>query len=474
MLAVQVRLLHGRFEAGVRDPRQSHRQAEWPPHPARLHCALRASATNEGHGQLLRWLEEQTPPQVWAERVPVWAGEHASYVVTGKVKLGGGNQFFPGRTNGLRRRAHAVLATSGFAFVWPDLNPDGDRVEALRELTARVPYFGRSTSAAVLTVHTEMSDVECGEWVRFVPDPDDHRGGRELTVACPGYTDALEETYAMGSPAWTAPARAVAYGVLGETDPEPEQELTPVAGPHREMVMFAFPRGVRIDGVHAGMVTARLRQAVMSRVPDPLPPQVSGHGADDRPHVAYLPILDVAHRHARGHLLGVAVALPEMNRAERVAVLRALWNRDAPLSLRLGEIDVELLPEDHEEFQQRGVARLRETWWRQPSTTWATVTPIVVERFCGPDGVEEEIGRSCRRLGLPTPVEVIPAAAPLVRGGAMLRRRHLPRKEAHPRPMTHALLRFPTPVGGPVAVGAQRYLGMGLCAPLPREEAPSE
>jgi CRISPR-associated protein Csb2 len=69
-------------------------------------------------------------------------------------------------------------------------------------------------------------------------------------------------------------------------------------------------------------------------------------------------------------------------------------------------------------------------------------------------------------VGLPEPEDVVVGAGPMVRGGAAMRRRHLARIEDRPRLFTHALLTFPVPVRGAVLLGAQRYLGMGLFAPL--------
>jgi CRISPR-associated protein Csb2 len=104
-------------------------------------------------------------------------------------------------------------------------------------------------------------------------------------------------------------------------------------------------------------------------------------------------------------------------------------------------------------------------WWARPSRTWATVTPVVLDRFSGRGNEEAEIRRTCVHIGLPEPTVVTAARDPLVRGGASLGRGNLARQEKTPRPFTHVHLEFPNLVHGPVLLGSQRYLGMGLCVP---------
>ena len=61
-LVIGARLRDGRYDAaGIRPD-----EPEWPPHPARLFCALVASAGAAADWAALRWLEEAGPPQVWA------------------------------------------------------------------------------------------------------------------------------------------------------------------------------------------------------------------------------------------------------------------------------------------------------------------------------------------------------------------------------------------------------------------------
>ncbi|GAA4828156.1 hypothetical protein GCM10025787_03050 [Saccharopolyspora rosea] len=57
---------------------------------------------------------------------------------------------------------------------------------------------------------------------------------------------------------------------------------------------------------------------------------------------------------------------------------------------------------------------------------------------------------------------------PFVKGGARLAPTDLARSEKTPRPFTPAEIRFRKPVYGPLLLGSQRYLGMGLFNPIPQ------
>lgn len=463
-LTLRVDLPLGRFEAGGDDPRT----AEWPPHPARVHCALVAAARTSEDAGLLRWLERQPPPQVWAERAPLGAVIRSVFVVTNRTDLRSSSQFHPGRGNQMRRRAGSALATSGFALVWPDAQLDKRLSDELDNLARRVPYLGRADGVAVLTATTAAPEIEA-EWECFEPIAG-AGGGFELRVPYHGYTDALEEVFLDNGRAWEV-VRRVGYRLASDA-PTPQRQPPAVSSPYEEMLAFAMPPGTRVDGLQAGMVTSKLRTAVMGRVGDAagglLPAAVSGHGADTIPHVAYLPLLDVAHPHARGHLMGVGVALPAGQPETRAAVLRGLRPVE-PLTLRLpfGELSLQPASERLAAMADPVRSRLSPTYWTRPSRRWASVTPVVLDRFPRRlTDIAAEITRACDRVGLPELDDVVVGTGPMVRGGAAMRRRHLARAEDRPRLFTHALLTFPIPVQGVVLLGAQRYLGMGLFAPL--------
>lgn len=221
--------------------------------------------------------------------------------------------------------------------------------------------------------------------------------------------------------------------------------------------VFGFPTGIRVEGNRIGAVTNSLRQAVMRRLADPLPPEVSGHDAQDRPHVAYLPLLDLDEPAPRGDVRGVAVLYPP-DQADLAGLVHCGLTEGAAFELQFSGASLRLRAEQDAAFGGRaftGCAR-----------TWATATPVVLDHFPGKGNEGAELTRSCRRTGLPDPLEVETARRPFIPGGVTLLRSQFPRAEKSPRPFLHARIRFPEPVAGPVLLGAQRYVGMGLFWPV--------
>lgn len=219
------------------------------------------------------------------------------------------------------------------------------------------------------------------------------------------------------------------------------------------LLTLALPTSLRIAPRSAGALTSVLRKAVMSRLPDPLPPEISGHEAEDSPHVAYLPLLDAGSKQTSGQVVGAGVLTP--NRPELVELLRSSLTDGFTLNFRGTRLKLRPSSEGH--------AALDPATWCEPARVWSTVTPIVLDRFSGRNKEPSELARTCVHSGLPEPLAVTTSRAPSVPGAADLRPNDLPRKEK--RPYTHATLEFPAPIAGPLILGAQRYLGMGLFLP---------
>jgi len=472
---VEIELLTGRYEAAGAGDRDA---AEWPPHPARVFCALVAGARGPEDHEALRWLEALPAPVVQAAEGFV-ADLRSSYVVTNKVEKEGGSQFHPGRTNALRNRRAAVPTSSSVRMVWGDAKPSPTVVATLDGLARRVPYIGRSSGVATLACRvTADSEALAGpdELTSFEPAHDvDGPGTEWLRVPYAGYLDDLVEQYHAGRPPWEA-SRTAAYRRADATS-APVRPLAAAAGlapsVYSEVIVLRFG-GIRPDGRLTPILTEALRKAVMAVTPDPLPDALHGHGesAQGRPHVAFLALPDVGHRHADGHLLGMCVAIPDLPYDELRSVVRAVLDglclrhpdddgrRVLELRVpRLGSLELEYEP---------GLVRpwgARPERWRQGSQRWVSVTPVVLDRFPRRGNVEAEVAWSCRAVGLPEPSEVTVSTSPLVAGGIRLRPGELP-EHLRGRLFRHVELVFPHRVAGPLLLGAGRYLGIGLLAPV--------
>lgn len=467
-LVIDINLISGRYDAAGAGDRDA---AEWPPHPARVFCALVASARSDTDREALRWLERLPAPVVQA--APTARPERrVSYVVTNAVEKAGGSQFHPARTNALKVRHSTVPGSARVRVVWPEVDAEPSTVAVLDALARRVPYLGRSTGVAALSAgiggapgRTDLPDgLE-----QFTPEP----GGRDgvvLRVPYPGYLDLLIDQFDSGRPPWEV-SRDVNYRCPRD---EPRELMTQEAAPsvYTDVIILRFT-GLRPDGRLTTTFTEALRRAVMAATADPLPAALHGHDANGRPHVAFLALPNADNAQADGRLLGMAVAIPDLPEPQRRAIVHGVLvgmrssghrfggdQRVLRFTVpRIGEVDLAYQP---------GLVRpwgVRPERWRRGSDHWVSVTPVVLDRYPRNGDVEQEIARSCLHVGLPEPTAIVVSTAPLVTGGIRMRPGDLP-SQARGRLFRHVELRFDRRLAGPVLLGAGRYLGIGLMAPV--------
>jgi CRISPR-associated protein Csb2 len=468
-LTITVRLRNGRYDAG--GDRAS--VPEWPPHPARLFCALAASCDGGGDPAwaALRWLEGQPAPRIWADPAgQVRRGQASGYVVKNETdKEGGGSLTWPGRGNGKRVRAFAVPATDSFVVTWPEASPPARVLAQMAGLARLVPYVGRSTSLADVTVSDSSHAGRDGQAAYEPVLPGEPRDAVRVRVPYPGYVDELQAAYQDDRRAWEV-ARSVPYATARQPgDAQPgvpgvSGDLAP--GPFEELLVWRLQRSAaRVSGGQVAMLTGTLRRAVLSVVPDPVPAQVSGHGAPDRRHVGFLALPDVGHEYADGHVLGLALAIPrDLPRDDLSVLLRAV--------IPLGEVH---LPGGRALRLAYGPGDLKglrpERWDGEPgagSREWVTATPIMLDGYLrrGQRSEASEVARSMVIAGYPRPVAVDVSPSPMLRGAvSQPRPETLPTNRAHRR-LVHARVTFPVPVTGPVLAGSMRYLGVGLFLPV--------
>ena len=264
-------------------------------------------------------------------------------------------------------------------------------------------------------------------------------------------------------------------------------------GPPRTPVASSAPRSVfdprivviGISGPRPALpatlkLTAALRGLLMRQCPDQPPPEwLSGHREDGKPasepHLALVPLPFVGAPYADGRVLGVGLVLPVGLRPEEAGRCLEQVLRDSgtglPKEQRLFdgkwfECAIEL------ETRERPPANLRPNKWTSASSTWASVTPVVLNRhFNGKDKWEqaaESMKDACQHIGLPRPRQVLlhPVSrvegVPHAREFPQLTRKRDGGRQGH----SHAVLVFDEPVAGPVLIGAGRFRGYGLCRPI--------
>lgn len=546
MFALEVDLLTGAYVAAHPTDR---RRVEWPPHPARLYSALVASWGEDGadafEREVLEWLAVQRAPEIvcgsHAERVVVThyvpandaaavkdhtrlyrtlrdkeqafrgaqagAGLNPRLVARAQVDLGRAifktEQDSPRLASAAgapesslqllpdRRPKHARMYPAAIAeepcviFRWPDAQPTSGQRDLLDGIAARISRLGHSSSMVACRVVDDSDEV-----ARYVPDPD---GSLVLRAPAEGLLGLLEQEHArhQGRKPRSLPAALVAYRETSEVAEAPIG--APALG--EDWIVLGRVGGARLPLTRALLVASTVRKALLKYAEDPVPELISGHQAPgslggpsrptERPHLAIVPLPFVGHSHADGSLLGIALILPrDANDGDRIAVLRALagW-RDAGFDLHMGEAGAATLamvdPLDPR-------TTLQPSTWCRPARTWATVTPVALDRvprhlFRGTHGqrtaaVDQAaavVARACAYAGLPLPAEVEVVDEGLIEGVAP--RHAFPhyrvRGKQVQRVTVHGRLTFAAPVRGPVLIGAGRYLGYGLCRPV-RTEPP--
>lgn len=465
-LVIDVELLTGTYEAGVGGDR-----AEWPPHPARLFCALVAQTESEGERQALRWLERQGPPQVLAS--DAGASVLRGFVPTNATARRGGGTYLA-RTNGARAWPRALPGIPGVRFVWDEASPGMDVLESLRALTARVAYMGRPAGMILARVSVDPPPP-AGGLRRLIPAAD---GPHLLRVPYPGYFEALVAAFESGEPA-DAVSRAHPYAAEPSGQAPVASPATP--GPYERLFTLGFPPGSGIAGWHAARVGVALRDAVLSRLgqpraDDPWPAfgsadlaPIHGHAERMPPEVrcAFLALPFVGHANASGEVIGVGIAIgravgPELRRA--LLRLLGLDRDEGPRleALRIPGPDVTLplTPPD-------GRWSIDPARWRGPSRRWASVTPVVLDRWpkrwTDAPGILTE---GIRLAGYPEPQDLEVRRGSAIHGAPTFRPGDRKRRAEDPdRPWAHVVVTFVEPVEGPVLLGHLRFAGLGLCAP---------
>jgi CRISPR-associated protein Csb2 len=445
VLAIEVEYLMGRsYATDFRDDRLP----EWPPHPDRLFEALVAAYHDDpfpedGERSVLRWLETLGAPQIAAGE----AG-HTSPVVNFVPTNYNGKSGSPHPDQrGRQPRMFPVQSPSSpiVQFIWPDAKVDETTSDRLRNLLARVPSLGRACSLVRMGLgESPIAPV-------YIPDPE---GGEVLRVFGEGRLDELETLYKLDKRPSLGPQ--MRYGRARAEIPVPESSFG-------EMIVLRRIEGRGLSIEAALTLTSALRRALMklSENDPALCAFFSGHDAET--HCAFAALPFVGHEHADGRLMGVAVVLPRtITTARRRKVLRACaLVEKVNLKDESAFWEVELCGFD---IPQR---TLQPQAWSSSSATWASVTPILLDRFPKKNlSVEEILAAACERVGLPQPIEIEHGPFSDVPGVSPVSEFRLQRNQGDkPRWGVHARFRFEEPVHGPILLGAGRFFGLGLLRP---------
>lgn len=430
---------------------------EWPPHPSRVFSALVASGYQSKPGmtpknrKALEWLERQPPPRIAAPRVER-SPAPICYVPPGDSRRSKGAGPKKEWEHGIHRWRQPrnfpsanILGDPKVFFEW-EHDPPSDLFSILDTMAAGITHVGTSHAMALVTAH--RGKVE--QPISLKPD---QRGNIYLRIPASGRLDELD---------------AVFNNCSGVRRPTPTCErITPYRKSQSGLTTNVIPSrydffALRIsDSMHgadtAAYLSKAVRRAVMSILGDEAPSAVHGHGKGT--HVAWLPLADVGHAYAKGRIIGIGVAISKDT--DPVAYQQVLVGVQKIQRLRLSDGRIAkltpLLP-----GESRPVALNINTWIR-PSRTWATVTPVVLDRppkRLTEDRIKKALLQSLEFAGLPEPQSIAVSGYSQFQGAPRAVR------VPHPKPRYHAVIRLARPIAGPVMAGRLRNFGIGLFRPL--------
>lgn len=462
-------------------------EPDWPPQPDRVFSAFVATWAARGHDPqesiALEWLERLPAPWIAAAD----ACSRSSPIVfvppndprSDKKKHAAG--VLPGLRSRQPRRFPAARPDNPVVrLLWSDAEPEEETFSALDRLARDTAYVGHSAS---LTRCRFVRETD-------VPDPDDMRLPERVPYA--GRFAELRRSY-------DSLRRPLPGARVGQP-PEVGRERTNLFGD--QWLILEHVGGAMPDLRACALVARTLRDALLSGyrqigLGGEVPEIVSGHAADGRPtrahHLAIIPLPFAGYPHADGHVMGFALVPPAGSGILDDDAFRKALRRLASLDGDLGRRVMQLTSGDGTPPKKAfsidlsltleppaGVRSLDPALYRGPATTFATVTPIALDRHLKEKGAARldemaaQIAGACRNIGLPPPktvvadkhsaLEGVPSAWPSGGSPAWMRWRVPPSLAS--RQLTHAVIQFAESVDGPVILGAGRFTGLGLCRPL--------
>ncbi len=474
-LILEIEFLTGVCRA-ARGP--SDDEPDWPPQPDRVFSALVSAWGVRGEAPeeraALQWLEGQLPPMIQASGYSARTAPDV-YVPVNDPKASNAEKTYirvmpDHRPRQPRQFPVALPDDPTMELAWQDVAPEAKVLDALNVLAHCVGYIGHSASL-----------VRC----RFLVDDAARQSEQKLTPArrwvYPGRLCELEAAY------HARPERPVIRSGWAFSS---QNNLSESGSPNTWLILEAI--GGEVPDIRASALICRLlRQALMcgyrrSDQRDAIPEVVSGHTPDGmptrNPHLAVVPMAFVGWPHADGRVFGFALVPPRGESLHCIDGFRTAWETVAHydpekqrrvLTLQGSPLRRPLRLSPATEESKRS---LSSDPYLKTSSRWATVTPIVLERYLKKNHdaeIQELVANSCEHSGLPRPnperiwigkhsaIEGAPPARPLT-GEPPWTKWKLPRL-LKARQLTHAIIDFEEQVPGPVLLGAGRFTGLGLC-----------
>lgn len=483
---------------------------EWPPHPGRLFQALvdawgRNSESSDGADALIA-LESQNSPQILVPPVSSCVvngyGVRASNVTLAKdvrtinnrkikVRVFNGHEIKPGDgVSEFFTHIYPDVADPSYCFsvymVWASFSPRESVLSALRDIVGNVPYLGKSTSVVSISIVDSVDYDSVNGMDTYTPT--ENACGFRFRVPYKGYLKRLVDCHKAslvdGKGKKVSLAKVEPKYVFYSSSSDDTDNIYESVSPWDLLFSFAIKsatsatdKGILRPSIHnLARITREIRSKfirLLDNNSSKVKCFVSGHNHDGSvmksPHLAILPLANVGHKnHPDANLHGIVLAVPKGTDKCVIDGIRSLILKVVDTPDLLIDSQWVLVPASIDESFSLDFRR-----YGKPSTTWSTVTPVVVDCHLPPRGKKEEKRRArlhkmFTKAGYPEPKSVAlhdVSTFSEVPASRSFNEDDLNRKAGYQRQVRHMTVTFDSPVCGPILIGAGSYRGFGLMLP---------
>jgi len=499
MLTISIEFLMGRY---VAEETQSHKTAEWPPHPGRLFMAMVASyfegGENSHEKDALLWFERCEPPTIYYNQGNKPRSTVKTYVpinddILQYKKLQPLLTTVEMPVRRLRKErtfSSTIVGYEPLYFIWDELDCNR-HMDSLISLCGRIHRLGHSSSFVYIKASksepkslTELDENNSSNNTKtnkskmissIVPDKN---GKYKIRWVSKGTLKRLESAFAIEVSKTSAAKikrryyeRNARLNSINLPTITYSNEIKQSIAPQRmfaDMQVLPLINNKRINLIHTLEIVQEVRNIIQGTNP---PEYISGLAKDgntsNNAHLSIVPLAFVSHRHSDGNIRGMGIMLPHENYVECIKYIsQALSSKSTSeeeitvQSENFGKVKFSL-------YVEHKIKTLDANSWQKPSTMWATVTPIVVNKILHSDHtkwndeIRQIIAKSCKEQNLPNvAVSISNIAFHLGVPTANMFPRYAKNKT-----QVHAILQFDEKVSGPLILGDGKYNGYGLCKP---------
>ncbi len=467
---------HGRGDGGV---------SEWPPSPFRVFQSLLAGAKarwSDARARAFEWLQALPPPVIYAPKA-----REASSVLT----------YVPNNNENAARTPKCIrpriLVRPHVEYLWtfdPTAADARRHADTIADCARQIRCVGWGIDMAVgcAAIRERPVSAEPGTEMH-VPAEGDGFAGALARVPCAGSLKSLEDAYESflnrirTNPVTGAEEIHDSPGIMRfdvrayASAPTRPYCAFDLCKPDDEDEQTSFnPRQIKVlVGMIRGLLGSDRVWRAMQDVCD-VDAMLLGHPKDeDSPRLSILPLLSVGHQHSDARVRRVILAEPFGGDGTVCRLLAELLNGQLLQNTTNSRREAILVRLPHND---RHIRR----WYSGSAQQWASVSPVLLPGF--DHRIDKREGRHRPQNGAATlaRAEKLTLTALAHAGiaqpcrvelssvswwpGVPHARDFVPRDKLGPAPRCHVKLTFDQPFTGPLSLGRQRHMGMGVFAAL--------